>query len=79
MQLNIFKPILGKVVLQSITPLSDSVKSFQINLVDGITANEERIRESLVESLMLGAALNGHIVSNTVSQSPYVAFCRYAS
>ena len=49
--------------MQSITLLSDSVRSFQTNLVDGITANEERIRESLVKSLMLGTALNTHIVS----------------
>jgi fumarate hydratase class II len=44
-------------MLQSIRLLADSSGSFAANCVDGIEANEERIRDLLERSLMLVTAL----------------------
>ena len=48
-------------ILQSITLLSDSCKSFTDNCIIGITANKEKINDHLENSLMLVTALNSHI------------------
>lgn len=60
-ELNVFKPVMVANVLRSITLISDSVVSFTTNCVDGIQANEKRIKQLLNESLMLVTALNPHI------------------
>jgi fumarate hydratase class II len=56
-ELNVFKPVLAYNMLQSIRLLADSSVSFAENCVDGIEANEERIRDLLERSLMLVTAL----------------------
>jgi fumarate hydratase class II len=56
-ELNVFKPVLAYNMLQSIRLLADASASFAANCVDGIEANEERIRELLERSLMLVTAL----------------------
>jgi fumarate hydratase class II len=56
-ELNVFKPVLAYNMLQSIRLLADSSGSFAANCVDGIEANEERIRDLLERSLMLVTAL----------------------
>ena len=60
-ELNVFKPMIIYNILQSITLLSDSCKSFTDNCIIGITANQEKINDHLENSLMLVTALNSHI------------------
>ncbi len=56
-ELNVFKPVLAYCMLQSIRLVGDAVNSFTDNCVDGIRANEPRIRELMQRSLMLVTAL----------------------
>ncbi|KAL1920341.1 uncharacterized protein VTP21DRAFT_1487 [Calcarisporiella thermophila] len=60
-ELNVFKPVLIKNLLQSVRLLGDACTSFTENCVVGIKANEKRIESLLHESLMLVTALNPHI------------------
>lgn len=61
LELNVFKPVIIYNVLQSIRLLSDVCRSFRLHCVEGITANEDRIKEILHNSLMLVTALSLHI------------------
>jgi len=56
-ELNVYKPVLAYCMLQSIRLLGDAVNSFADNCVNGIRANEPRIRELMQRSLMLVTAL----------------------
>ena len=56
-ELNVYKPVMAYNMLQSITLLADSARSFADKCVVGITANEDRITELLQRSLMLVTAL----------------------
>ena len=60
-ELNVFKPMMVRNVLQSSRLIGDACQSFSENCVRGIKANEERIDKLLNESLMLVTALNPHI------------------
>ena len=60
-QLNVFKPVIIYNLLQSINLLTDGCKSFAINCVAGITANDNMISHYLEQSLMLVTALNSKI------------------
>jgi len=60
-ELNVFKPMMVRNVLQSARLLGDAASAFTDNCVDGIVANRERIDKLLHESLMLVTALNQHI------------------
>jgi len=60
-ELNVFKPMMVRNVLQSARLLGDAASSFTDSCVDGIIANRERIDKLLHESLMLVTALNQHI------------------
>ncbi len=60
-ELNVFKPVIIYNVLQSVRLLADAADSFREHCVDGIVANEKRIREHLNNSLMLVTALNRRI------------------
>lgn len=60
-ELNVFKPVIIRNVLQSIRLLGDGAATFTKNCVVGIVANEKRINTLLNESLMLVTALNPHI------------------
>ncbi|MEZ5813726.1 MAG: class II fumarate hydratase [Alphaproteobacteria bacterium] len=60
-ELNVFKPVIIYNVLQSIRLLADSAKSFTENCVQGIEADEKRIKTMMENSLMLVTALNPHI------------------
>jgi fumarate hydratase class II len=52
-ELNVFKPVMIKNLLQSITILADGSRSFTAHCVVGIKANEEKIKKIMNESLML--------------------------
>jgi fumarate hydratase, class II len=56
-ELNVFKPVIALNVLQSIRLLADSMVSFADNCVEGIEADEVRIKDLLERSLMLVTAL----------------------
>lgn len=60
-ELNVFKPMIIKNVLQSVSLLGDACESFNLNCVAGIEANRDKINQILNESLMLVTALNPHI------------------
>ncbi|TFK76978.1 fumarate hydratase [Pluteus cervinus] len=67
-ELNVFKPVIIKNVLQSIRLLSDGCRSFTKNCVVGIQANEKRITTLLNESLMLATILNSHLGYDNVAK-----------
>ena len=56
-ELNVFKPVIGYAVLQSIRLIADASISFTDNCVVGIKANRDKIGELLGRSLMLVTAL----------------------
>ncbi len=56
-ELNVFKPMIAYNVLQSVQLLGDAARSFAVNCVDGVEANETRIAQLMRESLMLVTAL----------------------
>lgn len=60
-ELNVFKPLIIRNVLHSITLIGDACESFNDNCVVGIKANESNIKRIMNESLMLVTALNPHI------------------
>ncbi len=57
LQLNVFKPVIADAFLQSVRLLADACNSFRANCIEGIGANEARIRELVERSLMLVTAL----------------------
>ncbi|KAJ3745611.1 L-Aspartase-like protein [Lentinula detonsa] len=67
-ELNVFKPVIIKNVLQSIRLLADGARSFTKNCVVGIQANESRIKSLLNESLMLATILNSHLGYDNVAK-----------
>ena len=60
-QLNVFLPVCAYNFLLSSRLLTDVMDSFRIRCVEGITANEEKIRENLNNSLMLVTCLTPKI------------------
>jgi fumarate hydratase class II len=60
-ELNVFKPVIIRNVLQSVRLLADAARSFTIHCVDGIVADEQRINKLMNESLMLVTSLNPYI------------------
>ncbi|KAK0537591.1 fumarase fum1 [Tilletia horrida] len=66
-ELNVFKPVIVKNVLQSIRLLADGARSFTKNCVVGIQANKSQINKLLNESLMLATILNSHLGYDNVA------------
>lgn len=60
-ELNVFKPVIIFNFLTSARLIADACNSFVTNCVDGIEANQSRIKMHLDNSLMLVTALNTHI------------------
>ena len=60
-ELNVFKPMMAKNILESARLIGEGAVSFAVNCVDGIKANEARINELVDNSLMLVTALNTKI------------------
>lgn len=67
-ELNVYKPVIIKNVLQSIRLLADGSRSFTKNCVIGIEANEKRIDYLLNQSLMLATILNSHLGYDNVAK-----------
>jgi fumarate hydratase class II len=57
-ELNVFKPVIAHLFLQSARLLSDAMRSFNDNCAVGIEPNLPAIRSHLERSLMLVTALN---------------------
>lgn len=60
-ELNVFKPMMAKNVLESARILGDACESFNVNCAVGIEPNYQNIKTNLNNSLMLVTALNTHI------------------
>ncbi|MAY85040.1 MAG: fumarate hydratase, class II [Flavobacteriales bacterium] len=60
-ELNVFKPMMAKNLLESARILGDACESFNVNCAEGIEPNHKNIKENLNNSLMLVTALNTHI------------------
>jgi fumarate hydratase class II len=56
-ELNVYKPVMAYGMIHSIQLLTDASRSFTEHCVDGIRADEKRIRELMQRSLMLVTAL----------------------
>ncbi|MCJ1437467.1 fumarase fum1 [Xylographa pallens] len=73
-ELNVFKPVLIRNLLHSVRILSDGMRSFEKNLVEGIQADEKRIGTLLHESLMLVTCLNpviGYDMASKVAKNAH--------
>ncbi len=60
-ELNVFKPMMARNILESARLLGEACASFAERCVEGITPNRARIDQLLKDSLMLVTALNPHI------------------
>ena len=58
LQLNVYKPVIAKNVLHSISLLADACNSFRRNCLEGLQPNVKKIKQHLESSLMLATALN---------------------
>jgi len=58
LELNVFKPLILRNVLESIALLADAMDSFRSRCVVGLAANADQLRRHLERSLMLVTALN---------------------
>ncbi len=56
-ELNVYKPVLAYCMIHSIQLLTDAARSFTEHCIDGIRADEKRIKELMQRSLMLVTAL----------------------
>src|SRR5579862_3907942 len=56
-ELNVYKPLLAYCMIHSIQLLADAARSFTVHCIEGIRADEKRIRELMERSLMLVTAL----------------------
>lgn len=61
LQLNVFKPVIGAALLQSIRLLGDAAASFSERCIEGLAANKDVIAAHVESSLMLVTALAPHI------------------
>ena len=61
LELNVFKPMIGASLLQSIRLLGDAADSFAQRCVEGLEANTEAIAGHVERSLMLVTALAPYI------------------
>lgn len=73
-ELNVFMPVLAYNFLQSVRLLSDAIVSFNNNCVIGITADREKCKSYLNNSLMLVTALNPYIGYENAAKTAKKAF-----
>ncbi len=57
LQMNVYKPLIGYNILNSINLIQNACKSCRKNMIEGMRPNERRIKEYLENSLMLVTAL----------------------
>ena len=61
LQLNAFEPIIAHCLFQSLNHLDEACRTLIVNCVVGITANEQRLYESVTNSIGIITALNPYI------------------
>lgn len=78
-ELNVAKPVIAHVLLQSLRLLSDGMLSLEQHCVRGIAANTKRLNDSLQQSLMLVTALAPHIGYDRAAQIAKLAHASQSS
>ncbi|MBY0144902.1 class II fumarate hydratase [Neobacillus niacini] len=73
-ELNVFKPVIIYNLIQSISLLTDSIRSFNEKCAMGIEANKEVINKHVERSLMLVTALNPYIGYEKAAEIAKLAF-----
>ena len=73
-ELNAYKPVIIFNVINSINLLSDGIKSFCTNCLEGITINKGNINKHVDNSLMLVTALNKYIGYDNAAKIAKIAF-----
>ena len=73
-ELNVFMPVIAYNFLQSVRLLSESIVSFNDNCASGITANRDKMKANLHNSLMLVTALNPYIGYENAAKTAKLAF-----
>jgi fumarate hydratase class II len=73
-ELNVFKPLIAHDLLSGISLLTDSCRSFNQYLVQGLKANEAKIKQYVERSLMLVTALSPIIGYDKAAQAVHKAF-----
>ncbi|EAE6661787.1 class II fumarate hydratase [Listeria monocytogenes] len=73
-ELNVYKPVIIFNFLESVQLLSDSMRSFRVHCLEGLTANEKVIETKVNDSLMLVTALNPHIGYEKAAKIAKLAF-----
>lgn len=73
-ELNVFMPVLIYNFLQSARLLTDAIRSFDEHCASGITANREKMRHNLHNSLMLVTALNPYIGYDNAAKTAKLAY-----
>jgi len=73
-ELNVFMPVIAYNFLQSARLLTESILSFDKNCAAGITADREKMRGNLHNSLMLVTALNPYIGYENAAKTAKLAF-----
>lgn len=61
LQLNVMEPIIGFSIMESIQYLTNAMNTLRKECVDGITANEEHLKQEVKNSIGIVTALNPHI------------------
>lgn len=78
-QLNVFMPVCIYNFLQSVRLLTDAIVSFNDGCAAGITANREKMRDNLNNSLMLVTALNPYIGYDNAAKTAKKAYAENIS
>lgn len=73
-ELNVFMPVCIYNFLQSVRLLADGLVSFHDNCVVGITADREKMKHNLYNSLMLVTALNPYIGYDNAAKTAKLAY-----
>ncbi|WP_456306300.1 hypothetical protein [Neokomagataea thailandica] len=68
LDMNVYKPLIIHNVMQGITLLNDGSENFRRFLVEGIRANETRLKQDLDRSLVLVTALSPAIGYDAASK-----------
>jgi aspartate ammonia-lyase len=78
LQLNVMEPVIVQSLFESIEMLKNGMKTLMRCCIDGITANEERCRQYVMDSIALVTALNpvlGYEISTQVAQQALETGC----
>jgi aspartate ammonia-lyase len=74
LQLNVMEPVMTFALFSSITTMERAVDSLRINCIDGITANAERTRDMVLQSLGIVTVLKpslGYKVCSDIARECY--------